>query len=136
MNLKKTYQAHNVRIVLTKLARPRADNTFPNYELISAIQLNWTFGKYQPQFPTIGPDMKCDLGFLTEDENFILSTIFRPNNFVNILRPNEKIRLEIFATSDEVNSPPLYLEIAWDGKWVEDTNEMLNHLVIKEVDGI
>ncbi len=44
-----------------------------------------------------------------------------------------KLRAHVKAIADNGASKPIVIEIAWDGKWVEDANEMRAHLVIKDV---
>lgn len=132
-NERKSAPAHNVRVVLTKLLKPAADDSIPDSALAGSVQLNWRFGRYQPQFPTIGPTMICDLGYLIDGQEFKLSTIYNPNNLNCKVEADQRIHIEVIAVSDEMESKPLRIEIAWDGGWSDDTVEMKRHLVVKEV---
>jgi hypothetical protein len=132
-NERKSARAHNVRVVLTRVRRPSADGTFPPDSLSGPVQLTWQHGHSLPQYPTIGPAINCDLGCIVKDQAFFLTTMFVPNNLDVQVRENQRIVIEAIAVSDETESNPLCVEISWNGKWSEDTKEMANHLVVKEV---
>ena len=133
INERRSAQANNVRVVLTKVMRPAADGTIPSYSLTGPVQLVWQHGHSMPQYPTIGPSINCDLGSLVNGKGFQLCTMFVPNNLDPVVLGNQKIKIEAIAISDETESDPLCIEIAWDGTWEEDSNEMLKHMVVKEV---
>jgi len=125
--------AHNVRVLLKGFSRPDADGHFRKSDFTGAVQLMWQFAQTVPQFPTIGPEMVCDLGYIPSEDRFRLATIIYPIKLDPSVKPNEKVRLTLQAVSDEKESKPLSLEISWDGLWSEDTEQMRRHLVIKEI---
>jgi len=43
--------------------------------------------------------------------------------------------VEVVAVADNGQSKPIRIEVAWDGNWSDDTEEMSRHLVVKEIDG-
>jgi hypothetical protein len=128
--------ARNVRVVLTGLARTRADQSFASVPLSGPLQLQWQFAIASPQFPTIGPYHTCDLGHVEGDSGFSLAVYVMPHNFQGAIRRNERMRVEIRALADNGESKPLLLEIAWDGQWSDDTVEMRRHLTVKRVTSI
>ena len=132
-NERRSAQANNVRVVLTKVMRPAADGSIPLDSLSGPIQLTWQHGHSMPQYPTIGPAINCDLGCLINGKGFVLTTLFVPNNLDNKILANQKIKIEVIAIADETESNPLCIEIAWDGQWTEDLKEMMKHMVVKEV---
>lgn len=132
-NTRRSAYAENVRVVITRIVRPAADGSIPKDTLSGSIQLTWQHGHSLPQYPTLGPPMNCDLGCLVKDNVFRLSLMFVPNNVSPDVKPGETIRVEAIAISDQTESKPLALEIAWDGEWHEDSNELAKHLVVKEV---
>jgi hypothetical protein len=79
-NTRRSAHANNVRVVLTKVMRSAADGSFPSESLTGPIQLTWQHGHSMPQYPTIGPAINSDLGFVVKSKGFMLSTHFVPNN--------------------------------------------------------
>ena len=130
-NKRRSAHATNVRVVLTKLSGPAADGSVPVARLSGPVQLTWQHGHSLPQFATLGPALNADLGVLVNGQNFSLTTFFVPNNQDFSLLANQRIRVELQALSDETESPPLVVDISWDGKWSDDTQEMSKHLVVK-----
>jgi len=128
--------ARNARVVVTKLARAAADQTFAVLPLSGPLQLTWQFPKTSPQYSVVGPDHTCDLGYIRPDRDFTLSPYVTPNNFQGVVRAGDRMRVEIQAVADNAESEPLFLEIAWDGTWNDDTTEMRRHLVVKSVRSI
>jgi len=142
-NTRQWSPAKNVRIVVQSLMRKGADGTFfPEY-LILPLQLCWVFPNSHELLPTIGPEDRCDLGWLEQTpppsagpktiEQFKLSTYITPNNFRGFVRANESIRVIVIALSENAESKPLLVEISWDGVWSPDREEMERHLVVKQV---
>ncbi len=132
-NTRRTARANNVRVVLTKVMRSAADGSFPSESLTGPIQLTWQHGHSMPQYPTIGPAINCDLGFIVKGKRFMLCTLFVPNNLNPQVLKDQKIRIEALAVSDETESKPVCVEIAWDGDWKEDAKEMSKHMVVKQI---
>lgn len=129
------FQATNVRVVISKIARPTADGSYKEEELIGPLQLLWRFSKYHTQFATIGHEEICDLGHITEKE-FTFTTLVMPKDFLGNIESGQKARIELMAIADNAKSDPIYLEIAWNGNWSDDTIKMKNNLVIKEIKSI
>ena len=132
-NTRRLAQAHNVRVVVTKIVRPAADGSIPEETLSGPVQLTWQHGHSMPQYPTVGPSINCDLGCLLKDKGFSLSLLFVPNNVNPQVLSNQKMQIEAIAVSDETESNPITVEITWDGAWTEDAKEMRKHMVVKEI---
>jgi len=127
--------AKDVRVLLERIARRRPDGSFLAEHLVYPLTLIWTpmeVGDFQR---TVGGIETCDLGFLDQgSDRFRISALIVPNNVHASVRANEAIRVQIAATGQNVtSSKPLFLEIAWDGNWTANREEMQQHLVIKEV---
>jgi len=100
--------------------------------LSGPLQLTWRFQGNHPQFQTVGAESTCDFGYLRKGEVFNLSTLFHHISFDPTIGKGQKIIVSIIALADEVESNELVLEVAWNGEWSEDSDEMMKHLVIKE----
>jgi hypothetical protein len=133
-NDRRATPARNVRVVIKTLYRPSADGTMVQTTLSGPMQLSWQFQGHTPQFQTIGAESICDLGFIRKGEVFKLSTLFHSISFNPSVNKGEKIIVGLIALSDEAESNELKLSIAWDGSWSEDSDEMLKHMVIKQLD--
>lgn len=132
-NKRRAAPAHNVRVVIKALYRPSADGTMVQITLSGPLQLAWQFQGSNPQFQTIGAESTCDLGFIRQGEVFNLSTLFHHISFDRTVMEGQNMIVGIMAFSDEVESNELKLEIAFDGIWSDDSDEMLRHMVIKEL---
>ncbi len=53
INERRSSQANNVRVVLTKVMRPAADGTIPTESLTGPVQLIWQHGHSMPQYPRL-----------------------------------------------------------------------------------
>jgi hypothetical protein len=133
VNERRSAPAKNVRVVIDKVSRPSADGQFRPTALSGHLQLAWQHGNTLPQYPTLGPPLNADLGWLASGE-FHLKVLIIPNHVSMHLKAGEKMLIEVLAVSDETESAPLCLEISWDGRWSEDSSEMARHLVIKPVE--
>jgi hypothetical protein len=51
------------------------------------------------------------------------------------VQQRQKAIVVLMALSDEGESNELKLEIAWDGVWSEDSDELVRHMVVKQLNG-
>ncbi|MGA1843364.1 MAG: hypothetical protein ACMUIS_02240 [bacterium] len=130
-NERRASPAHNVRVVIMELYRPNADGTMSQVTLSGPLQLAWQFQGSNPQFQTIGAESTCDLGYLRRGEPFTLSTLFHHISFDPNVQPGQKAIFILRALSDECESDELKIEVAWDGIWSEDSDEIIRHMVVK-----
>jgi len=125
--------ATNVRLVIIGLARPAADGALILQPLIGPQQLMWRQASHHTTFSVVGPDDFCDLGYLKRGEHFRLTPFVPLNGSSGSVMANERILVELRALADNAESPSIFVEISWDGRWSEDTGEMGRHLVVKQV---
>lgn len=133
-NSRRWAPARNVVPYVILVERPGPDGHWRPAMFTGPISLPWQFGRFTAGLPLIGRDRICDLGRVAQGQDFELTTVFRPHNFDPIVRSSEKMRVHAAAIGDNGESPPLVVEIAWDGHWIEGAKEMQRHLVIKEVE--
>ena len=132
-NKRRLSPAHNVRVVIRGILRLSSDGTMEPTIFPGPMQLAWQFQAFKPQFQTIGAKSFCDLGYIRKGEDFTLSILYGSISFDKTLSAGKQMTVTIVALSDEVESEELRLEVAWDGKWDDDSNIMCKHLVIKSV---
>jgi hypothetical protein len=114
-------------------ARPAADGQFAIKPQSGPLQLKWQFAALRPMQLTVGPEETCDLGHLANGNCFRLELFVWPNSFAETVTANQRMRVELKAVADNAESPPLCVEISWDGIWSDDTPEMAKHLVLRKV---
>jgi hypothetical protein len=132
-NERRSSPAHNVRVVVKEVYRPNADGTMSQTPLSGPLQLTWQFQGSNPQFQTIGAESICDLGYLRKGEPFTLSMLFHHISFDLKVRQGQKAIVVLIALSDEGESNELKIEIAWDGEWSDDTDEIIRHMIVKQL---
>ena len=131
--------AHKVRVLCWAVSRRKADGvSFQLEPLIVPMQQNWSFIHLQELLPTIGPERYVDIGYLVEgSDQFVISLMATPGNFIGYVGRNETLRFKFVATADnQIKHEPLYIQIAWDGEFSFDKEEMSKHLVISKVDSL
>lgn len=124
--------ASNVRVVLTKVARPAPDGHLEPRELSMPIPMNWQHGHSAPENPSVGPARNADLGAIVETQPFQLTLSFTPNNLDPYVRAGERIMAQFMALADDAQSNRIWVEVKWDGVWASDTDEMAKHLVVRQ----
>ncbi len=127
--------AKDVRVLLERIARRRPDGSFLTESLVYPLPLAWTPSELGDFVRTIFDTATCDLGFLDQNvKQFTLSTLITPNNVHSYVAADSAIRVRIVASGQNAtSSKPLFLEIAWDGSWTANRDEIQRHLVVKEI---
>jgi hypothetical protein len=127
--------AIGVRVQLERIARRRPDGSFLVEPLVYPLPLIWTPMELREFERTITDTETCDLGFLDQNaDKFILSTLITPNKLQGFVGQSDAIRVHIGASGrDGSSSKPLFLEIAWDGIWTGEREEIQKHLVVKAI---
>lgn len=134
-NLRPHVVTTNTQVLLTRLARPAADGSFqpgPG-DLGAGVPLTRQHGHTMPRTASLGPPANYDLVSVVKNVGAQLSLVFVPNNLDPNIPTNIPVRLELVAVSDQAQSPPRCVEIAWDGQWSDDTAVMANHFVVKRI---
>jgi len=131
-NSNKWTQATNVRVVISGFARQASDEDYIQQLLVGPLQLKRRFEKCNPQYSILGADAIFDLGCINR-KNFRFITYEEADDFLGTIQPNQSVRIELRVLSDNAESPPLLLEITWDGAWSDESSIMAKHLIINEV---
>jgi hypothetical protein len=134
INEKRSYPAKNVRVLLTRIEKKGPDGNWKPIKFSAPVHVTWKWPNITPPYTTIGPDEMSTFGFLVEGSpTFDLQLYWCPNNLVPHFPPNDPLRLIFKAVSDTVESDTLTVQVAWDGKWEEGSNEMQQHLIVKAI---
>jgi hypothetical protein len=126
--------ATGVRILLQGLSRRAASGQFVRLPLVYKAPMVWTPFEPGETERTVVDEEICDFGNLTEGDVFRPSLVRTPNNFQGTVGAGGCVRYEIVAAGTNVFSPrPTVFEVAWDGQFTINQEEMQRHLVVREV---
>ena len=128
--------ARNVTVKLTGIESKAADGSYRQETLIHKLQLRWGHAEFHEISPTIGDDDQCDIGFLDEgSDKFIPVLYVMPNNFAGFVKKGESKRYTIEIAADNFHAEkPLVIVVSWDGTWTDDTERLMHHLVVKQIE--
>ena len=128
--------ARNVTVKLTGIESKAADGSYRQEALTHKLQLRWGHAEFHEISPTIGDDDKCDLGFLDEGSGKFVPVLYiTPNNFAGYVKKGESKRYTIDIAADNFHAKrPLVIVVSWDGTWTDDTERLMHHLVVQEVE--
>ena len=102
-----------------------------------AIPFPVRHGVFAPPGRAIGPTVEWDLCSVARESSadgppmFSLHTVVAPTDIVVHRTAAFSLILNLQARSIEADLNMLRLEVAWDGHWAEDTDQMSHHLVIR-----
>jgi hypothetical protein len=129
--------APDVRILITRLEALDPSGV-PRPVWTGELPLLWLHGQVYPASRDLGRATQVDFVVVAQDlevsENqhqlhFILAIV--PNNFQRSYYSKMRVWVTVIATSNETDSPPVRLELAWDGEWDAGETEMARHFVIR-----
>jgi hypothetical protein len=126
--------ATDVQIMMTRLETLSPSGT-PTTAWTGEIPLQWVHQELHPLLRKVGRHAFADLAVVVNDttvgqKQLHLLPLMKPNNFERSYYTTTRIWVTVMATANEIDSPPLRLEIAWDGQWNAGDSEMARHLVI------
>ena len=135
INERSSIRATNCRVLLKKLWWRAPNGEFQEINLTVPLTYVWAPSEITPPYVTLVKEHILDFGIVVEGENF-----FRPvllsytNNFQGFVRANDVLRFGLEIVSDNFVSPHLQVfEVAWNGEWSDNLDEMAHNLQIQEV---
>lgn len=130
-------KAHNVQVFLSLIETPGPDGEFRT-AWVGDVPMRWQFQEFNPLKETIGSTKFCDLCEVTKGKWLQILPVFVPNALRHRFRIHDepakpRMRLTLQARSDESDSEPILVEIAWDKEWYDGDREMADHFIVKEI---
>jgi hypothetical protein len=125
----------NVEVFVVTIQTLRHDDTWQVIGSSNPVPMKWQyeyFHAYQAYQP-MGRERFCDLGRIDRTRGFSLQTRFSPDDLSGELKKAGRFRATFIARAGGSESPPLTVEVAWDGNWDDSDSEMAKHLVIQAV---
>lgn len=131
--------ATNCHVYMTSAWRKNGAGDFELIPIPFPMLFTWTPSEW-PQMNLMiknGGHWRSDFAALMKDGNtldFCFALNPRPADFTGKLKPDEVLRLEIHAESDQSSSLAIYVEVCWNGKWDDDPSLMQKHVRVVVVD--
>ena len=125
----------NCRVLLKGISRREVDHLFHPYPLVVPLQFQWAPASSSPSLVTITKEHVLDLGLALEgSERFVPALYNVPNKFDGFVEAGDAVRYELAIEADNYSSDRYQVfEVAWDGVWKFEPEEMEKHLRIREV---
>ncbi len=131
-NSKRWPTVQDVRVLLLEVQELGQDGQFTTI-WTGATPMRWRHQEFEPPAKPVGPSADVDLCSIIKDQSVSLLTLFSPTNLPGIITAGARKRFKFQAQGIEVDSSPLLIEIAWNGQWSDNPDEMANGLVVKEI---
>lgn len=127
--------AKNCRVLLCRIERRGPDGSFHDVPLSVPMQFVWSIPLVSPLQPTITKYCSLDFGHVDEGTaEFVPELYARTNDFTGGVHAGEAVRYHLEVASDSFASPaPHVIEVAWDGQWSDNLDQMSRSLTIKQV---
>jgi hypothetical protein len=134
VNVRPWLTVNNCRVLLTGIARRGPDGQFHNAPMAVPFQFVWAPARSLPEQLTITKERVLDFASICEGKNSVCPSLYEfPNDFQGYVRSGEAVRYQIeIDASNFVSKKPQYFEIAWDGEWCFEVDQMERHLKISE----
>ena len=124
--------ATQVQVFLLRVEEPDAAGEF-KVTWLGEIPIRWRDQEIKPLVRTIGHADDCDLCSVVEEKWLELHPLVIPHALDARRRTSCRLIVTLQARGVEADSNLLRVEIAWDGKWSEDADEMAHHMVVKGI---
>jgi len=131
--------AKNVEVLVTSIrikTDPQIDYQYIYW--LGPVPLIWQFSSWENSFNSgqisIGPKRICDFFQISKDKN-ILKLLIRIDTPMTSVYLTDKGSIEVIIelSAENFKSKPYCYEISWDGKWIDNMNDINSHLKVKEV---
>jgi hypothetical protein len=125
--------AKNCRVLLTQITKRGPDGSFIPLPMSVPMPIVWAPAELTPPIITLGKEQVLDLGFLEENTDKFTPRLYAlPNDFKGFVHKDEAVRYFCEIVSDNyVSKKPTVVEVAWDGEWSDNLDQMSQHLVAK-----
>jgi hypothetical protein len=133
-NKRRWSPATDVRLLLLRLEQRDAAGQYQT-TWVGEIPLQWSNPQITPLAPTVGPAYDCDLCSVlrqpSRQHTLSLHPIIQPFNLPTHWQTPIQVALTLQARSLDTDSHLFRVEIAWDGQWADDADQMAKHLVVR-----
>jgi hypothetical protein len=137
VNLRPWLNVQNCRVLLTGIVRRGPDHQFHEIPFPVPSPFIWSGEEHSSETRTITKmPVILDFGRLVEGSSrFEPRLRHAPNNFDGFVAKGEAMRYELEIDASNFTSPrPQVFEVAWDGEWNAEPEQMERHLRITEIE--
>jgi len=127
--------AKSVRVLVKQIGKTRVPGgpiVFHN-KLPGGVQILWQFSDFTSVAPDIGPERLCDLAFIDQGGDCLLSEYNSVIDFPGFVSRGEEMAIQLVAEAVNAHSAPLNICIQFYGNWHENDKEMSRNIVIREL---
>ena len=127
--------ARNCRIILRALYRRFPDQQFRPVPLPVPSQYVWAPAEFTPPVIALSTQQILDFGRVVEGGDIFEPVLYiTPNNFQGFVARNEAVRYALEISADGyVAKQYQVFEVAWNGLWTDNLDQMEQNLVIREI---
>jgi len=136
VNKRPRVPAKSCRVLLKGISKKDAQGKFNDLSFAVPRQFWWAPSETTPQEVTIRTEQPFDLGYVAnaQGDKFNVTLYSQPNAFQGNVSPGETLRYSISLEAENfVSRKPYIIEVAWDGTWSADPEQMKSHLVINPI---
>lgn len=135
INHRSWVSAKNCRILLRSIYRQGPNRQFQPVPLPVPPQFVWSPAPVTPPLITLTRGEIIDFGRLTENATRFEPVLYwYPNNFQGYVEQNDVVRYCLEIVADGYTSKRYHVfEVAWNGEWSENLDEMAKNLIIREI---
>jgi hypothetical protein len=127
--------ARNCHVTLRELYRRGPDQLFHPVALPVPVQFIWAPAEFTPPRIHLVTEQVLDFGTLTEHGRFTPRLAVMLNDFKGFVNPNDAVRFCLEICADGYHAARFQVfEVAWNGKWSENPNQMAENLQIREIE--
>ena len=127
--------AHNCQVILKSIAKRLPNGTFNNVPLPVCPSFVWAPAQITPPLIDLSTEQTFDFVNLVQGDTKVNPVLtFYPNNFDGFIRQNECFRFSLEINAEGFKSSKLSVfEVAWNGQWTDNLDNMSNNLTIREI---
>ena len=126
--------ANNCRVVLRAVSKMLPNGDFQNVPLPVQPTFIWAPAQVTPLLIDLSHEQTLDFGSVTEGGNqFVPVLNFFPNNFRGFVEQGSVVRYSLEIVADGLRSRPKVFEVAWNGQWSDNLDDMSQNLTIREI---
>jgi hypothetical protein len=135
VNLRPWVPAENCRVLLRSMTKRGPDGQFRPIHMSIPLQFVWAPAEITPAIVTLVKEQIFDFGLVAEDDRLFVPRLFNyPFNFQGVIGANEAVRFYLQVDGTNFHSSKYQVfQVAWDGQWNYEPEQMANHLVITEL---
>lgn len=135
INSRPWFLAKNCQVRLVNISLRGPDNNFRPSPNPVPPTFVWSPAGLLPMATNIAKEQIFDFGRVAEGASEFEPVLhFYPNNFQGRIAANQAIRYTLEVVGDNVSKvDPLALEVAWNGKWTDNLDDMALNLTIEKV---